>query len=62
MYAIIGMGEKPYDVEIPCMFFETKLFFARENSPLLQSFFPRHQWGILRKIFTPSPPWHPTKK
>ncbi|MGD8448998.1 MAG: hypothetical protein PVF36_07165 [Desulfobacterales bacterium] len=24
MYAIIGMGEKPYDVEIPCMFFETK--------------------------------------
>jgi hypothetical protein len=24
MYAIIGMGEKPYNAEIPCMFFETR--------------------------------------
>jgi hypothetical protein len=24
MYVIIGMGEEPYNVEIPCMFFETE--------------------------------------
>jgi hypothetical protein len=23
-----------------------KVFFARENSPFLQRFFPRHRWGI----------------
>ena len=23
------------------------VFFARENSPFLQRFFPRHRWGIL---------------
>lgn len=25
---------------------EIKVFFARENSPFLQRFFPRHRWGI----------------
>jgi len=23
-----------------------RMFFARENSPFLQRFFPRHRWGI----------------
>lgn len=35
-----------------------KLFFASENSSLLQNFFPMHQWGIFRQKFTSSPPYH----
>jgi len=26
--------------------FIQSVFFARENSPFLQRFFPRHRWGI----------------
>jgi hypothetical protein len=27
MYVLIGMGEESQNIEIPCMFFDTMLFF-----------------------------------